>query len=366
MDRVVFFPDYRPWNPYQDLLYGAVARRYGIEAGSIDRALAALDGDRNARRTIFHLHWEDKVYRDIVDESAAFDAAQAFVENLDRFIARGGIFVWTVHNREPHENHHTFVHEELVRCLARMAHLLHVQNFDMLPFLTGRHCVPAGRVHVIPHGPFPAPSLDNVTPPELPSTWASDRDVPMFLHFGRLSAYKGTKLLVEAFGRLQAGDSRLVIAGRVVDPIDLKGLAPDRCADVHTAFGFLDDAELRGWLEACDAVVLPYARVVTSGTALLAVSSGRPVVLPLFESLRETFPEGRAALFFEPDDADSLAETLARASATGCERLRAMGAEGRSHLSRYDWDMIAGQMCALYDRAVNDVPIFGLPMGQRS
>jgi hypothetical protein len=48
---------------------------------------------------------------------------------------------------------------------------------------------------------------------------------------------------------------------------------------------YVSDAEVTAAMEAADAVVLPFRRVTTSGSALLALGHGRPVVVPELEPL---------------------------------------------------------------------------------
>ena len=43
---------------------------------------------------------------------------------------------------------------------------------------------------------------------------------------------------------------------------------------------FVPDGEVQHYLLAADAVVLPFKEILTSGSAMLALSFGRPVVAP--------------------------------------------------------------------------------------
>ena len=46
------------------------------------------------------------------------------------------------------------------------------------------------------------------------------------------------------------------------------------------ALRYIPDAELQVWLRAADVVVLPFRDILTSGSAILALSFGRAVVAP--------------------------------------------------------------------------------------
>src|SRR5690606_5318779 len=49
---------------------------------------------------------------------------------------------------------------------------------------------------------------------------------------------------------------------------------------IRLDLGHLDDDRLTSWLAAADLVALPYRRILNSGAALLALSAGRPVLVP--------------------------------------------------------------------------------------
>jgi glycosyltransferase involved in cell wall biosynthesis len=53
---------------------------------------------------------------------------------------------------------------------------------------------------------------------------------------------------------------------------------------------------------AADRVVFPFRRVTTSGSLILALSFGRPVIIPDDPGLREVAPGDAAEVFFGPDD----------------------------------------------------------------
>jgi beta-1,4-mannosyltransferase len=100
---------------------------------------------------------------------------------------------------------------------------------------------------------------------------------------------------------------------------------------------FLDDDELARVIRAADHVVLPYRRVLNSGSALLALTLGRPVLLPrtpTFEALRTRLGAGWVSLFDAPLQAAELAAA-------------AVPAEEAPDLSWCDWERVSEQISAL-------------------
>src|SRR3954454_5281825 len=111
--ELLFFPDYRVANPYQRLLYDHAGVELHPRAGTIDDALGVLRRKAPGERVIFHLHWDDAVYRNEPDEPAAWRAAQAFLNGVEACGDAGGLLLSTLHHTDPHEDRYLPVHDKL-------------------------------------------------------------------------------------------------------------------------------------------------------------------------------------------------------------------------------------------------------------
>jgi beta-1,4-mannosyltransferase len=112
--------------------------------------------------------------------------------------------------------------------------------------------------------------------------------------------------LVRAFAGIP-GDAALVIAGRFQDPAyeqQIRELAA-RDARVQIHARYLPDDELQVFLNACDVVVAPYREILTSGSAILAASFGRPIVSLDKGFLRDVVTPA-TGLLFPPDEPNAL------------------------------------------------------------
>ena len=74
----------------------------------------------------------------------------------------------------------------------------------------------------------------------------------------------------------------------------------------------IPDDEMQLYLRACDAVVLPFRDVLTSGSAILAMSFGRAVIAPRLGCLPETLSDD-AAILYDPTAPDALRDALTSA-----------------------------------------------------
>jgi glycosyltransferase involved in cell wall biosynthesis len=91
-------------------------------------------------------------------------------------------------------------------------------------------------------------------------------------------------------------------------------------------------------------VVLPFRDILTSGSAILALSHGRPVIAPAMGCLPGTLPAD-ATFLYDPDAEDALAGAIRAAKAAD---LVTMGERARAWADTVDWGPIAEETAALY------------------
>jgi len=207
--------------------------------------------------------------------------------------------------------------------------------------------VAADRIDVVAHGPLglrlrPQPVTDKVA-----GRWR-------VVLFGRLQAYKGLDVLVEALGLLPAGVRdrlEVVVAG---DP--LMDMAPvlaraDALGLVAPTLSFrlgrLDDRAMSDLLGSADAFVFPYHAIEASGVLFLVAGFRKWMIASRLGAFEDAIGagSGQGALVAPGDPA-----ALAAALADGIGRVPAAdGAEWAP-----DWTTIGRQTIAIYRRAIHD------------
>lgn len=233
---------------------------------------------------------------------------------------RGVRIGWIGHNLLPHRRSAPAWLDPLMRrltirlCAAVFAHGKGVAGVLAARFPALRRKPPVEIVHgplaeLYPHAMTRATARQRLGLPD---------DAYVFLMFGLVAPYKGVHLLPPALAGLPP-DTHLLIAGRFSDTDyeqRVRELA-DRHggARIHIRGGFVADEDVPAYLLACDALVSPYTESLTSGTALLALSFGRPVVAPATPFLREVIGDHAGVLYDEAAGED-LAGALARCRAT--------------------------------------------------
>lgn len=181
-----------------------------------------------------------------------------------------------------------------------------------------------------------------------------DLEGPVVLYVGRLCEQKGTHLLLDAWEHSLARRGTLVLAGPIAffgNTLKDRPLL-QRIDDLNVRYlGAVLESELAALYNACDIFVMPTIRNELFGMAALeAQACGKPVVASRCGALPETVAAG-AGIFFEPGDSSGLARAIASLLDDPGLRER-LGRAGVQHASRFDWDVVAERLEAIYEKVL--------------
>ena len=276
--RVLGWPAFanRAEQPYNALLYSHL-QDLGVEVAEASAA-RVLSG----RYHILHLHWPDRRVR----ADRVFNAwlrSTALIALLDAARARGMRIVWTVHNLSAHEGaHHQRLESRYFAALTRRLDGIIALSEHGVTAARARYATLRERpAFVVPHGHFRGVYPDQITREHARERLGISQATRVIAFVGQVRAYKNVPLLIQQFRALH-GDVSLVIAGKA-KPAALRAhieqlAAPD--PRIRFVPAFVPDDELQIYLRAADLVVLPYRDILNSGSALLALSFDRPVLVP--------------------------------------------------------------------------------------
>lgn len=298
------------------------------------------------RVDVVHLHWPELTFLTgrrwrVLARLVLFRAAL----RMARFRHRTKL-VWTVHNVASHEQRST------LELRARLRRLL-VEEVDGLLSLTeggldaARDAYPelaATPGAVTPHGDYRDDYDFSATRAEARADRGLDLDATVIASVGLIRTYKNVPGLVRTVAASVDPSLRLVVAGKpataaLADEIRAAAAGDPR---IVLDLAFQSDAAIASCLRAADVVALPYRAIQNSGSAILALSADRPVVVPALGAMRELQD------LVGPDwvrcypgefDADELARTSAWAREPRPER---------APLDRLDWGDIACSTIAFY------------------
>jgi len=279
-----------------------------------------------------HLHWPSQLYGYPGRWRSIYGfGVFAFLLALARW--RGVRVAWTVHNLYPHES---CVIPQLDiwarRLLVRVASIFFVFGRDAVSEVAKEFPAAQGRIVVIDHGHLIGYYPNSIERHEARRRLDLADDDCVFLFFGGCRPYKNLEGLIEAFSRLD-GDATLVIAGGFQDPdyeARIRALIEHSRARISLHAGYVPDDEVQVYFKACDVVVAPYLRILHSGTAMLALSFGRPFVGPAFRYISEVIVDSCGCLYEPSQEGLEMAMRKAlKMEFDECEIIR--------HAQVFDW-----------------------------
>jgi glycosyltransferase involved in cell wall biosynthesis len=336
---IASFPRALDTNPYQRLLYGEL-RRHGFVL--VDGARLKLGWlVRNRKRvSILHFHWPEAYYRRDGGLPLAWAKLALFSLRLSAAKALGYRIVWTIHQVAPHERSRSGVDRVATRGLARRADVLLAHDERTAADAAGT--LGARRVRIVAHGSYVGVYPEGASRGEVRQRLGLGDDTVAFLCFGSLRGYKQLGELLSAFRAADLPDAALVVAGPVGDPAAAAAAEEAAREDdrIKPLLGFVRDEEVAELFGACDVAVVARADGGTSGSLILAMSLGLPVVAA--NAYRE-LADGCGWLF-HPSRRDSLACALERAAKASDRGERA--ASALDHARSLRWDDIGDEVAA--------------------
>lgn len=348
---IASFPEPLAANPYQRLLY-AELERYGFRLAP--GATFTLRWLWRLRREVgfAHFHWPQGHYRfgrgPLRRRSLAWLKLPLFAARLATARALGYRLVWTIHQVYPHETSGRRLDLLGARLLARSCGVLLAHDCVTAERARAELGRAAAGIAIVPHGSY----IDVYPAGREPAAVRAELGVPAdafcFLCLGDLRAYKSLELMLAAFATAELPGAALVIAGTPHDAAQAAAIreAAEVDSRIRPLLGFVPDESVRELYEACDAVVLARGDGGTSGSLILALSLGRPVVAARTPAYEELLAAGSAGWLFEPGDVRSFAAALAEASSDRSAATR-KGLVALEQARGLRWPEIGGRTAAL-------------------
>lgn len=329
----------RASNPYNSLLYQSLL---ALEPQL--RVHERLSPAVLQQPALLHLHWPEAFLH---RPSALRFIARALLLLGRVALCRllGIPIVWTVHNLQPHEQRRPRATRWFYRWFPRRcAGLIFLSEATRSAFWAADPGLQAIPSRVIPHGHYRPVHAAPPSRAEARAALGLDPGETLLLFVGLIRPYKNVPALIRSFGAASLPDTRLLIAGQVLDDAALQHeieTAARGLATVQLHLRHLSEPQLAQHLAAANLVVLPYRDIANSGTAILALSLDRPVLAPARGSLVElqTLIPGDWLRLYEGELTPAVLAAAAAAPAPHA---------ARADLQALDWSAIAAQTLAFY------------------
>ncbi|MCA0911870.1 glycosyltransferase [Marinobacter nauticus] len=230
---------------------------------------------------IIHIHWPSFLYR-------PHGSTPFVLKGFIRFLILFGIcrfrtkrIWWTAHNLYPHKRSSIPSVDKWVRrliitaCEGVLVHGDHAKQLVLQEFPHAQ-----AKCLTIPHGHWIGRYQPELTKLAARKFLGISPNSRLYLLFGQCQPYKNINQLVEAFLAVATKNDLLLIAGKFNDPRYLRSVidaaSGDRRVLIHNQF--IPDERVSAYLYASDYFCIPYKEILTSGSAMLALSYGLPVI----------------------------------------------------------------------------------------
>lgn len=225
-----------------------------------------------------HAHWSTEAHTHHIRWVYQARAA-LFHQQVRRLKRRGVRIAWTAHNLLPHDDPHPDLGRKARRDLLALADHVFI-HFPGAQAILARElgytgpCTVVHHPHYIDSHPTPPTQADARAKLGLPSEGF------VALAFGLIRPYKGIDDIIHAFQKVAGEQDRLVLAGHPEGDVSAELALARRDPRIVLHAKRIPGADVPIYFAAADAAVIAHRAFFTSGSALLALSMGCPVVGP--------------------------------------------------------------------------------------
>ena len=276
-----------------------------------------------------------------------------FVSQISLLRLLGTKTVWTVHEWNDKIGRRTgnisqshgailgrFIHSLITHCQSTQQEVAQAFGLEKTE-----------KVLVVPHGNYIRCYENQIGQQEARTQLGIATEPVVFLILGGLYRHKGILEAIQTFKTLPQEESTLVIAGALGES-DLEPQLKDMLSEHSNNILFIPkrirDDELQIYLNACDAVILPYKVFTTSGMAILAMSFGRACIAPN----RGFFPDvlDHRGAFLYDDVGETGLLTAMKQAVEQKSQLHNMGQHNFNLAQQWNWDFVANETFNIYSR----------------
>jgi glycosyltransferase involved in cell wall biosynthesis len=350
---VLFLEDPNAGNPYISLLINAIKEK-GVDVNVWiyrSKMLPITRAFLKQKSQIVHVHWLQDYF---VSETFVLTFVKSVRLIADVFIARilGAKIVWTVHNITSHEADFPWLEKWLGGIVASLVNHLIVHSDSNREVVVSQYKICTTSISVIPHGHYKdfygplVPRAEARLQLKLPET------PRIYLNFGLLRPYKGTDILLETWAQHHKKNNKdlLVIAGKPYSEeykIKLRQVISG-IGGVSLFDHFIADDMVNLFLSSADIFVLPFVSVLNSGSLLLAMSYGKPVIAPDFGGLSETLGSA-SALLYSCKNEHGLLNAFGKSTAIN---LASLGELTSQECEKFNWSTVAEKTIDVYKKVL--------------
>ncbi|MEK7605395.1 MAG: glycosyltransferase family 1 protein [Patescibacteria group bacterium] len=174
-----------------------------------------------------------------------------------------------------------------------------------------------------------------------------------FLHIGNVYPHKNAERLVDAFGKANVPDTRLIFVGKkdyFMSKLEQR-VKKQELQDRILFTGFVTDEELAGLLKHSLATVVPSLMEGFGLPVIEAFAQNSLVIASDIPSLREVAKD--AALFVDPFNIDDISAKMQTVASADPEEFESLRKKGLAIARGFSWEKMARETLKIYESSVS-------------
>ena len=334
----------RSANPYNARLYTEI-QRLGVQVR--DLRFGQL---LTSTPDVVHLHWPELSFLSGHRHWRVISRLLIFFSLLRVARLRGTRLIWTAHNVGAHEQRSTAALRAWFRrwWCANVDGVLSLTEDGVEAVRATYPELSAVPAFVTPHGHYRDEYDFSIDRGAARAALGIADTCTLVVTLGQIRPYQNVPLLVDAVQACGRADVLLLVAGKPDSPAtaDRVRVAAGSSPAVRLELEFLPPDRIATILRAANLVVLPYRAIQNSGSAILALSADRPVVVPelgAMTELQEQIGADWVHTYSGEFSPAALAESL---------HWLASSRPAQPDLTDLDWPAIAARTVAAYEEVL--------------
>jgi beta-1,4-mannosyltransferase len=302
---------------YNECLYRELAN-LGIEVRRGEWSVRWLH-QHLRRGDLLHLHWPSFYYYDPRSLYRTLKGTTRFCAVLLLAWLKGVRILWTAHNLYPHDGGRELrVHRWARRLVIAVSERIFVHGPSAAATLEQEFPGCKDKQVLIGHGHW----IDYYPPhqgrAQARASLGLRPETFVYGFVGSCKPYKGLEDLISAFAA-QPGDCTLLIAGHFQSESYAteirRRIAALPAKRVVLIPRFLADDEIQRHVVAIDVLILPFREVLTSGSLILGLSFGTPVVAPRIGAVVDVM-NPHTGVLYDPQQPQALVRAMQQVRTT--------------------------------------------------
>jgi len=299
-------------NPYQQLLTMGMPDHDITSMGAVNigEAIKLLRSAGHLDQRVLHLHWLNVVLAGATTADEAKARVDSFERTLDAMHKQGVRIVWTMHNVLPHESVHEDQEVRIREIIVQRAEMVHVMNPETIAMAEPYFYIPSEKVVRVEHPGYQGYYPERMTRAGARAQFGFGPQEQVSLVLGAIKPYKGLLDLATAFDRLSATHPRklnLLIAGGAGKDEGTEQLLA--MAAAHPAIHVLPERvvpeDVWTLFAVADNAIIPYKASLNSGSLVLALSMGVPVIASSTAGSTHLLADGAGIVYSSSDELDA-------------------------------------------------------------